>query len=269
MKSALPPLMSRDLSPLHDRGPRVVVVMPAFNVAAVVKDAINELPPGLIDEIIVVDDGSHDGTAEAARSAGATVITHQNNRGYGGAQKTGYLAAIERGADAIVLVHGDNQYDPSYATEFVTKILEEDCDVVAGSRMVLGDALKNNMPIWKYVPIRATTWIQNLMLGTSISDYHDGYRAYSGRFLKSVPMAAMSNRFDFDFDMMIQAVVHDAKIAEIPHPTRYGDEHSQLPFGKAVACQLTIFKSAFKFLLHRVGICRRDIYLKSSHSGEA
>lgn len=250
--------MNQSSTPASDKKSRVVVVMPAYNVAAVVKDAITSLPTGLIDEIIAIDDGSHDGTAEAARAAGATVITHPKNRGYGGAQKSGYLAAIERGAEAVVLVHGDNQYDPSYANQFITKILEEKFDVVAGTRMVLGDALKNNMPIWKYIPIRATTWIQNLMLGTSISDYHDGYRAYSGSFLKKVPFDSLSNRFDFDFDMMIQAVVHNAKIGEIPHPTRYGDEHSQLPFGKAVACQLTIFKSALKYLLHRIGIVRQD-----------
>ena len=243
--------------------PRVVVVMPAYNVASVVKKAIESLPQNAIDEIYVVDDGSHDDTADAARAAGATVITHPKNRGYGGAQKSGYLAAIASEADAVVLVHGDNQYDPSYAPEFIRKILEDGCDIVAGTRMVLGDALKNNMPVWKYYPIRATTWIQNLMLGTKITDYHDGYRAYSGSFLKSVPFDMLSNRFDFDFDMMIQGVVYQAKIGEVPHPTRYSDENSQLPFGKAVACQLTIFKTAFKFLLHRLGLNQAPIYRKA------
>jgi len=239
---------------------RVVVVMPAYNVAPVVKKAIESLPKGIIDEIYVIDDGSHDGTADVARAAGATVITHTKNRGYGGAQKSGYLAAIESGADAVVLVHGDNQYDPSYAPEFIRKILQEECDIVAGTRMVLGDALKNNMPVWKYLPIRATTFIQNLMLGTNITDYHDGYRAYSGSFLKSVPLEMLSSRFDFDFDMMIQGVIYQAKIGEVPHPTRYSEENSQLPFDKAVACQLTIFKSAFKFLLNRMGLHKAPLY---------
>jgi glycosyltransferase involved in cell wall biosynthesis len=252
--------MSNNQTDSQQKPHRVVVVMPAYNVAPVVKKAIESLPKGIIDEIYVIDDGSHDGTGDAARSAGGTVITHEKNRGYGGAQKSGYLAAIASDADAIVLVHGDNQYDPAYAPEFIRKILEEGCDVIAGTRMVLGDALKNNMPVWKYYPIRLTTFIQNLMLGTSISDYHDGYRAYSGKFLKSVPLDKLSNRFDFDFDMMIQAVIYGAKIGEVPHPTRYSDENSQLPFGKAVACQLTIFKSAFKFLLSRMGLRRDPLY---------
>lgn len=240
--------------------PRVAVVMPAYNVAGVVAEAISALPPNCVDEIFVVDDGSHDGTSKIAAEAGGTVITHTTNRGYGGAQKSGYKAAIASNADIVVLVHGDNQYDPSYAERFIAKIRDEGYDVVTGTRMVLGDALKNNMPIWKYIPIRATTWLQNLMLGTSITDYHDGYRAYSGSFLRAVPLDRLSSRFDFDLDMMIQAVVFKARIGEIPHPTRYGKEHSQLPFGKAVACQLTIFKSALKFLLHRLGVWRQDIF---------
>ena len=234
--------------------------MPSYNVAAVVAQAISALPANCVDEIFAVDDGSRDDTSKIAAAAGATVITHTTNKGYGGAQKSGYKAAIASNADIVVLVHGDNQYDPSYAEQFIAKIRDEGFDVVTGTRMVLGDALKNNMPIWKYIPIRATTWLQNRMLGTSISDYHDGYRAYSGSFLRSVPLDQLSNRFDFDLDMMIQAVVYKARIGEIPHPTRYGKEHSQLPFGKAVACQLTIFKSALKFLCHRLGLWRQAIY---------
>ena len=152
--------MSNIQTDSQQKSHRVVVVMPAYNVAPVVRKAIESLPPNIISEIYVIDDGSHDGTAEVAKAAGATVITHAKNRGYGGAQKSGYLAAIASNADAVVLVHGDNQYDPSYAPEFIRKILEEGCDIVAGTRMVLGDALKNNMPLWKYYPIRATTFIQ-------------------------------------------------------------------------------------------------------------
>ena len=247
--------------------PRVVVVMPAYNVAHVVEKAIAALPTHVIDEVIVVDDGSADGTGAAAARTGVTVLSHPANRGYGGAQKTGYKAAIERGADIAVLVHGDNQYDPSCADQFVAKIRDEGFDVVTGTRMVLGDAIAQNMPIWKYVPIRATTVLQNWIFGTRISDYHDGYRAYRMSFLRRIPLDQLSDRFDFDTDVMVQAAVHRMRIAEIPHPTRYGEEHSQLPFWKAVSCQLTILWTALKFLLHRVGLWRQEIFTVRPVSG--
>jgi glycosyltransferase involved in cell wall biosynthesis len=243
------------------RSPRVAVVMPAYNVAAVIEKAIAALPKGSIDEVIVVDDGSRDGTADAARRAGVTVVSHPANKGYGGAQKTGYKTAMERGADIVVLVHGDNQYDPSFADRFIARIRDEGFDVVTGTRMVLGDAIAQRMPVWKYVPIRATTVLQNWVFGTEITDYHDGYRAYRMSFIRSVPLDLMSDKFDFDTDMMVQAVVHRARIGEIPHPTRYGEEHSQLPFWKAVWCQLTILWTAFKFLLHRLGLWRQAMFV--------
>jgi glycosyltransferase involved in cell wall biosynthesis len=244
--------------------PRVVVVMPAYNVAHVIEKAIADLPNGCIDEVLVVDDGSRDGTAKAAARTGATVLAHAVNKGYGGAQKTGYKAAIDRKADIVVLVHGDNQYDPSCADRFVAKIRDEGFDVVTGTRMVLGDAIAQQMPLWKYVPIRATTLLQNWIFGTRISDYHDGYRAYKMSFVRSVPLDRLSDKFDFDTDMMVQAVVHGMRIGEIPHPTRYGEEHSQLPFGKAVYCQITILWTALKFLLHRLGIWRQPIFTRGA-----
>ena len=254
----------KNSTPASAARPRVAVVMPAYNVAHVVEKAISSLPRTAIDEVIVIDDGSRDGTADAARRTGVTVLTHAVNKGYGGAQKTGYRHAITTGADIVVLVHGDNQYDPSYAGKFIAKIRDEGYDVVTGTRMVLGDAIAQSMPIWKYVPIRATTILQNWIFGTEITDYHDGYRAYSMSFVRSVPLDRLSDKFDFDTDMMVQAVVHGMRIAEIPHPTRYAEENSQLPFWKAVHCQLTILTTAGKFLLHRTGLWRQALFTRPS-----
>ena len=136
--------------------------MPAYNVAGILPETIQELPKNSADEVIVVDDGSSDGTADVARKLGLTVVSHVKNRGYGGAQKTGYQEAIRRDADIAVMVHGDNQYDPSFALKFISKIRDEGYDVVTGTRMILGDALRGGMPIWKYIPNRFLTWLENL-----------------------------------------------------------------------------------------------------------
>lgn len=183
--------------------PKRIIVMPAFNVANVLRKTYESLPPNTADEIILVDDGSKDDTAEIGRSLGMTVVVHSRNRGYGGAQKTGYLEAIKRGADVVLMVHGDNQYDPALAPLFISKILNEGFDVVSGTRFVLGDVLKNGMPLWKFIPNRILTHLENWVFNTNLSDYHNGYRAYRADFLKRVPLELLSEKFDFDTDIII------------------------------------------------------------------
>ncbi len=239
---------------------KTVIVMPAYNVARVLAKAVRGIPPDCYDEIIVVDDGSRDETAALAEQLGCIVVRHEKNRGYGGAQKTGYQEAIRRGADIAVMVHGDNQYDPSVAPFFAAKIREEGFDVVTGTRMVLGDVLQNGMPIWKYIPNRILTAMENFVFQTRLTDYHNGYRAYATAFLKKIPLDLLSNRFDFDTDIMIQAAIRGARIAEIPHPTRYEDENSQMPFSKGVIYGLSILKTLLRYSLHRLGLVKRRIY---------
>ena len=233
---------------------KVIIVMPAYNVAAILPKTWSELPKEGIDEIIVVDDGSSDDTSKVAESLGLIVIRHSQNRGYGGAQKTGYKAAIERNADIVVMVHGDDQYDPSLTPQFISKIKDEDFDVVTGTRMVLGDVIREGMPIWKYVANRFLTYLENYIFNTHLTDYHNGFRAYSTNFLKKVPFDLCSDRFDFDSDMIIQASIRKYKIAEIPNPTRYRSENSQMSFFKGVQYGLAILKTIVKYLLHQAGI---------------
>lgn len=235
--------------------------MPAFNVAHVIGKTVAAIPAGSYDEIIVVDDGSSDGTAQAARDLGCWVVVHPQNTGYGGAQKTGYKEAIRRNADIAVMVHGDNQYDPSLVPAFVRKITDEGCDLVTGTRMILGDVLEKGMPLWKYVPNRFLTWLENLVFGSRITDYHNGFRAYSAKFLREVPLDLLSDKFDFDTDIIVQGTIRGCKIGEIPHPTRYRKENSQMPFSKAMVYGLTIMRTVFLFLLHKTGVYKQKVFI--------
>lgn len=234
--------------------------MTAYNVAHVLKKTVFELPIGSYHDIIVVDDASSDNTAQVARELGLNVVTHEKNTGYGGAQKTGYKAALNKGADVVVLVHGDNQYDPSMVPLFVKKLTEEGCDLVTGTRMVLGDALSKGMPVWKFIPNRFLTWLENTVFQSNLSDYHNGFRAYSAKFLSQAPLELLSDKFDFDTDIIIQGVLRKYKIGEVPHPTRYDQENSQMPFSKGVIYGLSILRTVSMYLLHKTGIYRQNVY---------
>ncbi len=239
---------------------KVLIVMPSYNVANVIAKAAAAIPAGTADHILVIDDCSTDQTSESARKAGLDVVRHEKNTGYGGAQKTGYKQAIKRGFDIVVMVHGDNQYDPAFAPKFVAKIRDEGYDVVSGTRMILGDVLKNGMPLWKYIPNRFLTWLENFVFQTNLTDYHNGYRAFSVPFLKTVPLDLLSDKFDFDTDIIIQAAIRKAKISEVPHPTRYMDENSQMPFSKGVKYGLSILRTIVKYLLHKSGLWKQDLF---------
>lgn len=240
--------------------PKCIIVMPAHNVGGVLPKTIAELSPNPADEILLVDDGSGDDTADVGRRLGLSVISHARNKGYGAAQKTGYLEAIKRGADVVVMLHGDNQYDPKFVPQFIAKIRRDGYDVATGTRMVLGDVLTGGMPLWKYVPNRFLTALENLVFRTNLTDYHNGYRAYSTEFLKRVPLELLSDRFDFDTDIIVQAAIRKARIAEIPHPTRYLDENSQMSFRKGVAYGMSILRTVCRYLLHKGGLWRQDLF---------
>ena len=240
--------------------PKVIVVMPAFNLEHVLAKTVAGIPSGSYDEIIIVDDGSHDSTSEVAKKLGITVVVHPRNKGYGGAQKTGYKEALKRKADIIILVHGDNQYDPSFVPAFVQKVSEQGYDLVTGTRMVLGDALERGMPVWKFIPNRFLTWLENFVFESHISDYHNGFRAYSARFLREVPLDLLSDKFDFDTDLIVQGIIRKYKIGEVPHPTRYMRENSQMSFSKGMVYGFTILRLVFLFSLHKTGLYRQKIF---------
>ena len=241
--------------------PLIAIVMPCFNTEQTMErtyQAVKEVCP--VDLAIVADDGSHDRTAEIGRRLGCVVVSHSKNRGYGGAQKSGYSKALELGADVVVLVHGDNQYDPSLTGEFVKKVLEEGYPVVTGTRMVLGDALKSGMPWWKYLANKFLTRIENLAFGTKLTDFHNGFRAYSSGFLRSVPFTTFSEKFDFDTDIILHAALRKVRIAEIPHTTRYREENSQMTFAKGLQYGIGILITVGRYYLHKVGLRHEPLF---------
>jgi glycosyltransferase involved in cell wall biosynthesis len=247
--------------PAPDSGakPRVVIVMPAYNAAKTLEETFRAIPAGYYDEIVVVDDHSRDDTTGLARSLNLKAIRHPHNVGYGGNQKTCYMEALRDGADIVVMLHPDGQYDPAIIPEMIRPIREGRADMVLGSRMMTpGGAARGGMPWWKRVSNRFLTTMENLAMGRRFSECHTGYRAYSRRFLETVPFLRNSNGFVFDTEVIFQAVHFELPVAEVPISTRYFADASSVGFRVGVVYGLGTLATAARFLLHRAGIVRSE-----------
>jgi glycosyltransferase involved in cell wall biosynthesis len=235
--------------------PKIIVVMPARNAARTLVDTYKAIPPGWVDEVILVDDKSSDETVEVARTLPIKVISHPHNVGYGGNQKTCYMEALQAGADIVVMLHPDGQYDPPLLPELVRPILEGKADLVLGSRLhVPGMARAGGMPRWKWLANRALTIVENRVLGTRLSDAHTGYRAYSRAFLTSVPFLRNSLDFSFDSEILMQAAHFGFRIAEVPARSRYFDEASSVGVGAGTVYGVKTLLFAARVVLHRRGM---------------
>ena len=232
---------------------KVCVVLPAYNAASTLKRTLADLPPG-IDEIILVDDASSDNTAEIARGLGLQVFVHDKNTGYGGNQKTCYKNALATGADIIVMLHPDYQYDPTAITQLIEPIKAARADAVFGSRMMKGGALEGGMPLWKHNANILLTAFENVVLGIYLTEYHSGFRAYSAEYLTAVNYEANSNGFVFDTEIIVQGVIKYMKFEEVPIRTRYFDEASSIKLWPSIVYGLNILKTLFKFFLYKHGI---------------
>ncbi len=231
--------------------------MPAYNAARTLEATYRGLAMDVVDEVILVDDVSQDATVEIAERLGLQVVVHVQNRGYGGNQKTCYLEALKRGADVVVMVHPDNQYDSTLVPELIRPILAGEVDIVLGSRILSGTALSGGMPLWKYVANRFLTGVENLAFGLRLSEYHTGFRAYSRRLLETLPFLLNSDDFVFDQEIMAQAVGFGFRVGEIPVPTRYFPEASSVNFRRSVQYGLDVLGLVGRYLLHRGGLVRR------------
>ena len=215
-------------------GKRVAVVLPAYNAAKTLERTFAEIPRDVVDDVILTDDASTDRTSEIARSLGLHTIQHERNRGYGANQKTCYAAALGRGADIVVMLHPDYQYTPKLVTTMASMIAAEHYDVVLASRILGGKARAGGMPLWKYVGNRALTLMQNLLLGSKLSEFHTGYRAWSRQTLLRLPLLACSDDFVFDNQMIAQALSFGFRVGEISCPAHYFAEASSINFARSM-----------------------------------
>ena len=241
-------------------GKRVVVVMPAYHAGRTLEATWRDLPRDVVDQVIVVDDASDDDTVAVARALGLEVILHPHNMGYGANQKTCYREALARGADIVVMVHPDYQYDPRLVTAMAGMIASGVYDMVIGSRILGGGAVAGGMPRWKYVANRALTLFENLLLGAKLSEYHTGFRAYRRELLETLPWQGNSDDFVFDNQLLAQAIVGTYRIGEISVPTRYFAEASSIDFPRSVRYGLGVVSTTLLAFLARHGLYRHRLF---------
>ena len=253
--------MAETQSDTRNRLAKIVVVMPARQAAATLRDTFEAIPLDQVDEVILVDDFSTDETVELARKLPLELVWHPHQTGYGGNQKTCYLEALQRGADVVVMLHPDGQYEPELIPRMVEPILTGEADLVLGSRLLIpGAALAAGMPRWKYVANRFLTTIQNRLMRTQLSEAHTGYRAYSRDLLLTVPFLRNSPDFSFDSELLMQASHFGFRIREVPARCRYFEDASSVGFKTGVVYGLKTLWAGVRLVLHRHGIWRSRKY---------
>jgi len=237
---------------------KTIIVIPAYNAEKTIESVFKRIPKNSYDEIIVVNDGSKDKTSEIVKKYNVKLVEHKKNRGYGGAQKTGFKEALKDGADIIALVHADGQYAPEELPKIKKPIENGNADVVLGSRVLHGKMLAGGMPLIRYIGNRFLTFLENLVLNMDISEYHTGYRVYSRKALESVRFDLNSDKYEFDSEILIQCKLKNLRIKEVPTPTRYGEETSYL---NPLTYGFRILKILINYVAHRLHIRRDTKYL--------
>lgn len=226
----------------------IIAVLPAYNAEKTLKQTLDDIPKDIVDKVILVDDCSRDKTVELAKSLGIETHFHKKNLGYGGNQKTCYDVALKYDPEIVIMVHPDHQYDPGFIYDIVIPLKQKRCDAVFGSRMMVpGDALKGGMPRWKYIANKFLTRIENFILKTNLTEFHSGFRAYSGKLLKTVDYHQNSNDFVFDTEIIIQIIKQGFIIKEVPISTRYFKDASTVGFKVGVKYGLDILKSLYQY----------------------
>ena len=241
-------------------GKKIIVVMPAYNAENTLEKTYSEIPFDIVDDVILVDDASRDRTPELSRRMGIHTIIHEKTLGYGGNQKSCYRAALNLGADIVIMVHPDYQYTPKLVPAMASMIAYGEFDAVLASRILGTGAIEGGMPIYKYVANRFLTLFQNLMLGQKLSEYHTGFRAFTREILQCLPLDQNSNDFIFDNEMLAQIVWFGYRIGELTCPTRYFEDASSINFRRGVTYGLGVLKTSLRFRLQMWGLHSSAIF---------
>lgn len=239
---------------------KVVVVMPAYNAELTLRQTYAEIPFDIADQVLLVDDASQDTTVDIARELGIVTLVHPKNRGYGANQKTCYSEALKLGADIVIMLHPDYQYTPKLIRAMASLIGEGLFDCVLGSRILGVGALKGGMPVYKYISNRGLTFIQNLLLGYKLSEYHTGYRAFSREILETLPLQTNSDDFVFDNQMLAQIIFAGYSIGEITCPTRYLDSSSSINFSDSLVYGLGVLRVSLDYRLSKMGLISSKVF---------
>lgn len=241
-------------------GKRVVVVLPAYNAEKTLRQTVDEIPDEFVDDVILVDDASLDGTVGVAHELGLHTLIHERNLGYGANQKTCYREALARGADVVAMLHPDYQYSPKLLTAMASLVAIDQYDVVLGSRIVSYGALRGGMPLYKYFSNRFLTLFQNLLLARKLSEYHTGYRAFSKQVVASLPLEENSDDFVFDNQMLSQAIYFGFRIGEVSCPAKYFPEASSIGLRRSVTYGLGVLKTSLEYRLSKWNLVHSSIF---------
>ena len=255
-------------SPIAPRKHKIIAVLPAYNAERTLAATVGDIPPGSVDEVLLVDDNSKDNTVKIARDMGLSVIVHEKNTGYGGNQKTCYRYCLEHGADVVVMIHPDYQYDARVIPHAVGMIELGICDVILGNRIrTRREAVSCGMPWWKYVSNRGLTLFENVALGQNLGEFHSGFRVYRRSVLETIPFEQNSDDFVFDTQFLCQAVRFGFRLGDVPVPVRYFDEASSINFRRSTKYGIQTLTTVGGYWLDKLGI-KRKLYRRKRTDGE-
>jgi len=244
-------------------GKKIIVVMPAYNAEKTLEKTYRDIPKDIVDDIILTDDKSQDRTVEVAKRLAIKITVHDKNKGYGANQKTCYQEALKLGADVVVMLHPDYQYNPKLITAMASLVAEGIYDVVLGSRILGGNALKGGMPVYKYFFNRVLTFIENLIINQKLSEYHTGYRVFHRKVLETLPILENSDDFVFDNQMLLQALFFGFTVGEISCPTVYEKESSSINFTRSIKYGLGVLLTSIKYAIAKTNLFKISIFDKN------